>query len=161
MTQADLARLNTAVVEAIPLAHAAGIRLEADGDDRLAAHAPFAANSNPHGTAFGGSLYVTALVAGYAQTVWLVERAGLDLAVVIRRADADYRRPVTGDFSARVAPIAKQTHQRFLQALRQHGRGRIDLTLCVMDARLAAFTLHARFAAIAPGSDAPTAAEPA
>src|SRR5699024_9991400 len=108
----------------------------------------------------GGSLYVAALVAGYAQTVWLVERAGLDAAVVIRRAEADYRRPLTADFSARVEPIAAQTRDRFLHATRQRARGRIDLTVTVTGATLPAFTLYARFAAIASGDEA-AAAQPA
>jgi len=160
MTPACLARLNATIAEALPLAQAAGIRLQVNTDDTLSAQAPFVANSNPHATVFGGSLYVAALVAGYAQTVCLVEQAGLKAAVVVRHAEADYRRPLADDFSARVEPIDAQTRTRFLHGIRQHGRGRIDLTITVSSATLSAFTLYARFAAIASG-DAAAAAQPA
>lgn len=148
MTPASLARLNRRIETAIPLARAADIRLEAGAQDTLTARAPFAANSNPHGSAFGGSLYVAALVAGYAQTVWLLDNARLQGSVVIRHAQADYRSPLHGDIAATVEPIDTGTYQRFLKGARRRGRGRIDLTIAVADATMTAFVLRARFAAV-------------
>ncbi|HLQ84847.1 MAG TPA: YiiD C-terminal domain-containing protein [Salinisphaeraceae bacterium] len=149
ITAAELQRLNQTIASAIPLARAAGIHLQAAGDNTLVARAPFAANSNPHATVFGGSLYVAALVAGYAQTVWLLEAAALEATVVIRHAEADYRRPLQGEIVAHVAPLDATACARFLDAVKRRGRGRIDLTVSVANARMTAFVLHTRFAAIA------------
>ena len=150
MTPQVIARLNDMVQADIPLARAAGIRLARGNDDTIVAHAPLAANGNPHGSAFGGSLYVTALVAGYAQTVLLVEQANVDASVVVSQAQAEYHQPLHADISASVAPIDAKTRTRFIKTLSRHGRGRLELTARVIDARIPVFDLHVRFAAIAP-----------
>src|SRR5699024_8302898 len=49
----------------IPLAAATQMRFVDYGDQRLQISAPLSANGNHHGTAFGGSLYVVALAAGW------------------------------------------------------------------------------------------------
>lgn len=147
MAPDTLARINQQIETAIPLARAAGIRVAAGPRQMLTAHAPFAANGNPHGSVFGGSLYTAALVAGYAQTVYLLDAAGLEAAVVIGSARADYRRPLHGDIAACVEPIEAAARERLITATRRHGRGRIDLTITVANARMAEFVLKARFAA--------------
>lgn len=149
MTPQAIARLNDMVQADIPLARAAGIRLACGNDDTVVAHAPLASNGNPHGSAFGGSLYVTALVAGYAQTVLLVEQAGVDASVVVSRAQAEYHLPLHADIRASVAPIDAKIQNRFIKGLTRHGRARLDLTARVIDAKIPVFDLHLRFAAIA------------
>lgn len=149
MTAPAIARLNAGITRDIPLAHAAGIELTAGSDGLLLAHAPLAANGNPHGSAFGGSLYVTALVAGYAQCVLWLEQADLEASVVIGQARAHYHQPVRDAIQARVEPVAAAAQARFANTLRRHGRSRIELTIGVDSARIRAFELHARFAAIA------------
>lgn len=150
MTPQAIARLNDKIQTEIPLAHAAGIRLECSDDNTIVARAPLTANGNPHGSAFGGSLYVTALVAGYARTVLLVEQAGVDASVVVSHAQAEYHQPLHADISASVVPIDEKVQNRFIKSLTRHGRGRIDLTVRVIDAKIRVFELHLRFAAIGP-----------
>jgi|SRR5699024_11214619 len=151
MTAATLAALDARIRQHIPLARAAGIVLQAGDGDTLEAHAPAAANGNPHDTVFGGSLYVAALVAGYARTTLLLENAGINRAqVVIQRAEAEYRQPLTGDIVARTEPVPSRARERFLAAMQRRGRGRIDLPVSVVNGRITVFILHTRFAAIIP-----------
>lgn len=156
-----LTSLNQRIQTEIPLAQAAGIQLGVDEHDALTAYAPFSANSNPHGTAFGGSLYVAALVAGYAQTVQLVGEADLDATVVIRQAQADYRRPFHDNIIARADPIGCKARRRFIKSVQRRGRGRIELTITIADDKSPAFVLNARFAAIAANKGHAVTSEPA
>lgn len=158
MNPQALERLNRHIESTIPLARAAGIRLAAGADDSLVAHAPQAANGNPHGSIFGGSLYVTALVAGYAQTACLLDGAGIEATTVIQHAEAEYLHPLHGDICARIDPIDANKRARFIKTVRRHGRGRLDLTIYIANARIRVFELHARFAAIAPAAGATAAA---
>lgn len=150
MSPETIARLNRRIQTDIPLAHAAGIQLESGGNDTLVAHAPLALNGNPHGSVFGGSQYVAALVAGYAQTVLIVEQVEIDATVVISHAQANYHHPLHSDITARVAPLDEKAKNRFIRMLQRRGRGRLNLTISIVDGRITAFELHACFAAIAP-----------
>lgn len=149
MTPENIARLEQRIQTAIPLAHAAGVRLASGPENTIVARAPLAANGNPHGSVFGGSLYVTALVAGYAQIVLLVEQAAIDATVVISHAEAEYHRPLYSDIVARPEPVDDKRQARFIKTLHRHGRSRLQLTITVTGDRIRVFDLHARFAAIA------------
>jgi thioesterase domain-containing protein len=101
--------------------------------------APLAANANSHGTAFGGSLFSLAALAGWA---WLTRYAvshRLDADAVIQDGHIDYLLPVHGEFRATLAspPVADIEH--FQKMLRRAARGRIRLHVDLHDgANLAA-----------------------
>lgn len=159
MTQPVVARLNELVNARIPLARAAGIQISLDPCGQIQAHAPLAGNDNPHGSAFGGSLYITALVAGYGQTWLMLDTAGIDATVVVRHAEVDYSRPLHSDIVARVKPVSAHARARFLGATKRRGRGRVALTVTIADDKIRVFDLHARFAAIAARNNGETAAD--
>jgi len=98
--------LETDMHRLVPLAHAMGVRVAHLGPEGIALEAPFAGNSNHAGTAFGGSLYSLAVLAGWG---WLRERAraaGAEVELVIAGATVRYRRPVNGALQAVIAPDA-------------------------------------------------------
>lgn len=159
MNAEPFAHLNRHIEATIPLARAAGVRVAPAADGTVIARAPLAINGNPHGSVFGGSLYVTALVAGYVQTVVMLEDTGIDATVVIRRAQADYRQPLHSDITARAQAVGDKARKHFIDAVRRHGRGRIDLTVCIADGRIPVLDLYARFAAVTPQHGATAAAE--
>lgn len=148
-----LTRLSRQVADEIPLARAAGIELSLVADDTIEAHAPFEPNRNLHGTAFGGSLYVVALVCGFAQTVWLAQRAGLAADVVVQRAEARYNAPLRHALVARPAAIDLPARERFVTALECRGRARLTLTLAIAHDGETAFELAAGFVARVPAAN--------
>lgn len=161
MIQPAIARLNDLVATRIPLARAAGIQLHLDPHGQIEARAPLAGNDNPHGSAFGGSLYTTALVAGYGQAWLMLDAAGIDATVVIQHAEADYNRAMHGDLVARVEPVSQRVRNRFLGAIERRGRGRVALTITIADGTSRVFDLRARFAAITARDDGDIATGPA
>lgn len=84
----------------IPLAHATGTKVDRFDDQGLQVIAPLAPNSNHHRTAFGGSLYVVALAAGWGLTYLLLQEANIRASLFVRSAQAEYLRPVTGQLIA-------------------------------------------------------------
>ena len=80
----------------IPLAAALGIEVSGYADGELTVRAALAPNVNLHGTAFAGSLYSIAALAGWG-AAWLALRAhALEGQIVLMRAEIQYRRPVAG-----------------------------------------------------------------
>lgn len=119
--EADMHRL-------VPLARAMDVRVARLARDGITLEAPFAGNSNHAGTAFGGSLYSLAVLAGWG---WLRERArdaGAEIELLIAGATVRYRRPVRGTLQAVIAPDAAALAA--LEAeLRDARRPRLPLTI--------------------------------
>lgn len=135
------------LVDNIPLARATGARISGYNAQGLSVNAPLVANSNHHGTAFGGSLYVVALAAGWGLTHLLLQEAGVDASLFVSHAQADYLRPVTGDLYATAARPSAATLKDFISTLNATGRAqlRIEISMDCMDKP--AFELRADFAA--------------
>lgn len=154
----DLARLtelapglDAFIAEHLPLAHAARLRLARVDADGLALSAPLACNSNHHGTAFGGSLYVAGLAAAWGLVHLLQQLAGLnDAALVVGEARARYLRPVTQDFEAVATLPSPSAFSGFAQALRSGQKGELNVTARVFQSGKPAFELGCNFAARVP-----------
>jgi len=114
----------------IPLTVAMRIGIETCTFEELTVAADLGPNANVHGTAFAGSLYAIAALAGWGM-VWLALRArGLDGAIVLARGEIDYRRPVAERIVCRTTwPSSEQAAA--LDGLA--GSGRADCSLeCVV-----------------------------
>jgi thioesterase domain-containing protein len=140
MTQArDAAELQARIRAEFPIAMPMGIVVESAGDESLVLRAPLAANANHQGTAFGGSLFALAALAGWA---WLTRYAashGLDVDAVIQDGHIDYWLPVQGEFRATLMGPPPAEIERFRKMLRRAARGRIRLHVDLHDgAKLAA-----------------------
>lgn len=126
-----LENLQRVLAHEIPISAALGIRpLRYDGME-LTLGAPLQPNINHKQTAFGGSLYCAAVLAGWA-LLHLRLRPHLDAAgvaahIVIQQADIDYRRPVSTDFEAMCRWPPTLEESRLLRMLKRHGRARVQL----------------------------------
>ena len=118
----------------IPLAAAIGIEAVAfEPEDGLTVRAPMARNVNLHGTAFAGSLFSIAVLAGWG-AVWLALRqADLDGRIVVIDSHIRYHKAVTSDIAC-VGRTEQTALASALAALSASGRAVLPVT-CAIDAR--------------------------
>jgi thioesterase domain-containing protein len=82
----------------IPISAAMGVRVQSYADSRLTLSAPLANNINHQESAFGGSLFSLAALAGWGILQLELTARSLDANVVIADGNVTYRRPVFSDF---------------------------------------------------------------
>ncbi len=132
MHQQAMQELNERFRRQIPLTDHLGLRISAWDGDRLRMAAPLAPNRNDKGTGFAGSIASLATFAGWALLTLAVEERCGAAQVAVYRSELRYRRPIDGDFEARCClPDAAQMEE-FWQALRDTGRGRLELNVVVV-----------------------------
>lgn len=141
------AELESFLQNSIPLARATQATVSSFDSHGLAMHAPLAPNSNHHGTAFGGSLYVVALAAGWGLTHLMLQESGVNASLYVRRAEAEYLRPVTGDLQALAVRPSAQTIEQFIDDLNTRGRANLDVNIHMDCDGIRAFELQATIAA--------------
>lgn len=119
--------LRTTWQREIPLAAAMGIEVLAIESGELTVSAPVAKNINVHGTAFAGSLFSVAVLAGWG-SVWLALRhAGLEGRIVVVDSRIRYLRPVTGEILCRCRPDPDRVAEA-LRDLTAAGRATLPVT---------------------------------
>lgn len=89
--------------------------------------APLAPNINHQQTAFGGSVAALATLACWTLVHLRLEELPFASGIVIRRSQMQYDAPIDGDFEAFCPAPDGDTWQRFIDALTQRGKGRIEL----------------------------------
>ena len=110
-----------------PLARHIGVRADSVDDRRVVLRAPFAPNANYKGTAFGGSLYSVAVLAGWAWVTRYLAARGLAADAVIQESSVRFLSPVQGELRARTAAPPEAQIDKFRKMLQRAGRGRIRL----------------------------------
>ena len=120
--------------EEIPLCRALQVRVERWQDHQLCLSLPLAANGNPHGTQFGGSLYCGALLAGWGWLHLRLAESGLAGAVVIRNAQISYLLPVTDDAVACCAAPEAAAWDKFVATYQRRGVARLQLQTQLLNA---------------------------
>lgn len=110
----------------IPLVAQMQVRVTAADASGLRLTAPLAPNINHEQSAFGGSLasLMTLACWGY---LWLLLEGQQGLHIVVKDAQLDYLKPVTGMLDARCAPPDAGELQKFLTTLARRGKARIGL----------------------------------
>ena len=129
----DLAYLQDYLDRAIPLSGAMGVEVRDYDGGRLVLKAPLAANYNHQDTAFGGSLYALAALAGWGLLTLGLRRRGLQADVVIAKSEMVYHRPVEGDFLACCEAGEAEQLAPFFRRLTQRGKARIELQVALAD----------------------------
>lgn len=82
-------------------------------------------NRNHKGTAFGGSLYATGVLAAYALALAGLRGRGIPTEnIVIAKGDIQYLRPVTTDFEIVSEFPSPQEEDAFFQDVKAKGRAR-------------------------------------
>ena len=109
------------------LARHIGVVVESADDSAVVMRAPLAPNANYKGTAFGGSLYSLAVLAGWAWVTRYLAARGLCADAVIQESSVRFLAPVRGELRASAAAPAEVEISKFRRMLQRAGRGRIRL----------------------------------
>ena len=110
----------------IPLVAQMQVTVAALDESGLTLTAPLAPNINHERTAFGGSLasLMTLACWGY---LWALLDEGRGLHIVVKDAQLEYLKPVTGTLEAHCAPADATALQKFRDTLARRGKARIQL----------------------------------
>lgn len=136
----------------IPISRQMGIRVVEYDGEKLTLTAPLANNINHQLSAFGGSLFSVAALAGWGLLQLKLSELGMDCDVVIAGGDVSYRRPVFADFSC--ACEVPATWQAFATRLKRTGKAAIELAPCVEADGEPAMILTGKYVVIERGPEA-------
>jgi thioesterase domain-containing protein len=124
------AELQEVLISEIPLTKAMGLVVEEAGPDLVRLALPLQPNHNHKHTAFGGSLYSAAVLAGWSVLWCALKERGLKAQVVISGSGERFLKAVDGDFSAECA-VAPGGLDFAFKALERKGLARVQLD-CVV-----------------------------
>ena len=118
----------------MPICSAMEMRPVAWAEQRLAMDMPLAPNRNLHSTAFAGSLNALCTIVGWGTVHLLLREQGLSGAIVIRRGQIRYWRPVRSErIEARGTLIDAEQLAYFFELLRGKGRSKVDVSVEIVD----------------------------
>jgi len=135
--------------DAMPPVAAMQVRALAWDGERLALHAPLAANVNDKGCAFGGSLAGLMTLAGWGLLTLKLREAGIEAEVYVADSQVRYLKPLYADLEAEARLAPDTDWEATLRAFRERGRARANVHARVLgpgDEPVA--DLSARFAAL-------------
>jgi thioesterase domain-containing protein len=117
-------QLQAVLLEEIPLTRAMGLSVTEAGPNRVVLRAPLEPNHNHKRTAFGGSLYSLAVLAGWS-LLWIrLKQSELKGHVVIAKSEVEYLRPVIEDLVATAAADEAVLAQA-VEVYRRKGRAKV------------------------------------
>ena len=131
----------------IMLARPMGVIVESADDLSLVLRAPLAPNANHKGTAFGGSLYSLAVLAGWAWLTRFLATRKLDAEAVIQESSMRFLKPVHGEMRACLEIPAAADIDKFQKMLMRADRGRIRLQVKMHEGSALATIFDGLFAA--------------
>jgi thioesterase domain-containing protein len=111
----------------IALAKHIGAVIESADDHGLVLRAPLQANANHKGTAFGGSLYSLAALAGWAWATRYLALHDISAEAVLQDSNMRFLLPVHGELRAYLLMPAAPDIDKFRKMLERAARGRIQL----------------------------------
>ena len=124
----DVAHKLTEFVQThLPTARALEIEVADYDSQSLTLRAPLGPSINDKHTAFGGSLYVVAVMAGWGMVYVRCREAGIDPNIVVARGEIDYLAPVPGDIVASSLPVTEGDWEMFFQQFEERGKAKIEL----------------------------------
>jgi thioesterase domain-containing protein len=109
------------------LARHLGVIVDAANATTVVLRAPLAPNANYKGTAFGGSLFSVAVLAGWAWLTRCLEVHEVAADAVIQQTQMRYLKPVHGEMRACALAPSEAQCEKFFRMLARSGRGRLDL----------------------------------
>lgn len=142
--------LERRLLEDIPLARAMGLTVVEYSGSALSLRAPLEKNGNHKSTAFGGSLYSLAVLAGWGLLHLKMQESGRRGAIVIQESHIRFLRPVAEDIVATCGLDSQERLEAFFRTLDRRGAGRIDLSCSIRANGLAAVEFEGRYV-VAPG----------
>jgi thioesterase domain-containing protein len=139
--------LQARIVAEFMLARHIGIVVESADDDAVVLRAPLAPNANYKGTAFGGSLYSLAVLAGWSWITRYLAARDLTADAVIQESSVRFLAPVQGELRACAAAPSGAQIDKFRKMLQRAGRGRIRLRVEIIYGQTLATLFDGVFAA--------------
>jgi len=131
----------------IPLTEFMGIEVFKYNGKTLSLRAPLAPNINHKSTAFGGSLYSLAVLAGWGFLYLKFQEKDLASTIVIHNSHISYDRPVSGEIVATcMAPEDKEL-EKFFTIYERKGKARISLHSIIMHDMQTAVTFTGNYVA--------------
>ncbi|MGD2118449.1 MAG: thioesterase domain-containing protein [Chromatiales bacterium] len=118
----------------IPLTQAIGLRVSRLDAQEIRLSAPLENNFNHKLTAFAGSLYSAAVLAGWGLLASRLEALELHGHIVVQDANIRYLQPVNGDIDARCRISDAAAFDRFINLFRHKSRARILLETEIFNA---------------------------
>lgn len=131
-----------------PLTAHMGVVVEAADERRVVLRAPLAPNVNHAGTAFGGSLFSVAVLAGWGWVACRLAQERIDAEAVIQESHMRFLAPVRGELRAVLEAPPDAAVEKFRKMLQRSGRGRIGLRVDLHDGGTCAARFDGQFAAL-------------
>lgn len=141
-------RLTEFVQTHLPTAQALQISVADYDSQTLTLRAPLAPSVNDKQTAFGGSLYVVAVMAGWGMVYLRCRELGIDPNIVVARGEIDYLAPVDSDIVASSLAVDESAWQRFFSDFESRSKAKIELRTQVLRNGEAAVSFKGRYAII-------------
>lgn len=142
-------RLARMLREQIVPAKAMGIEVARYNGEELVLRAPLRLNINDKGTAFAGSLYSIAVLAGWGLAFLKLAEADLSGEIMVYKSSMFYQSPVREDLVASCRAPGAAEVGAFLGAFRAEGKGKIELCTEIRAGDEVAVSFTGRFAALA------------
>jgi thioesterase domain-containing protein len=130
-----------------PLAVHIGISVGRADDGGVELIAPLAPNANSKGTAFGGSLFSIAVLAGWAWVTRYLATKHIAADAVIQESTIRYLEPVEGVLTAILVAPAAGNIEKFQKMMQRAGRGRLWLGVEIRQGTVLATRFEGLFAA--------------
>ena len=125
--------LESFVIEHLPLARAAGIRVDEYSGDALVVSAPLDKNINDKGTAFGGSLYNLCVITAWGMTDLKAKELGLEGDIVVAKGEINYLRPLRGRLIAKVLAPSEADLLNIKKCYGTRGKAAFHLEVTILD----------------------------
>jgi len=127
----DKFALEKILVEEIPITTAIGINVSDISNNTVILTAPLSNNINHKHTAFGGSLYSVAVLAGWSLLYVQLNELELASHIVIQEGNMKYLHPVKDEISACANLPSNENFQRFIRMYNKKGLSRIQLKVAI------------------------------
>jgi thioesterase domain-containing protein len=124
-------RLQHTLNQEIPLTRAMGIEVVEVTNESVRLRAPLEDNINHKSTAFGGSLYSVAVLAGWGLIYTRLQALGLHAHIVIQESRIEYLHPVKQDIEAVCQIESERTFERLIRVFDKKSKARINLDVVV------------------------------
>lgn len=128
----DTTSLEAYLHKHIPISEQIAARVEEVNTDLVRLSAPLAANINHAGTAFGGSISMLAILAGWSLVHCRLSNLNIEHRLVIQCNEIDYLKPSANHFSAEAFLTDLDAWPVFLETLSKKGRARLSVSCNIL-----------------------------
>jgi thioesterase domain-containing protein len=124
-------KLKSFFVEHLPITQFMGLEVESYDGEALILTAPLEPNINDKQTAFGGSLYNTAVMACWGMVYLKTQEKGIDCNQVVTEGCMKYNAPVDGRIRAICHAPSEEELVGFFEHFERKGKARISLEAAI------------------------------